>query len=220
MQRSNYQLKNRIVRQWLLAPIVIITIGLGWKYYWIAFSVPIVMLINMLSPLLHRGRYVCGNFCPRGAFYDRVLRYFSRNKKVPGFLRGKRFRWTVFALISIFFIFQVVRSPELTPERFGHIFWLMCTATTVLGVLLSLLFNHRSWCAFCPIGTFVSAIGKDNHKLAIDKKLCVSCKLCERACPLNIQITAALEDESLSDTDCLKCRECIDVCPKKALRIK
>lgn len=220
MQSLNNFLKSRTLGQWLLTPIVIITIGLGWKYYWISFIVPIVMSVNMLSILLFRGRFVCGNFCPRGAFYDRILRRFSSGKKIPNFLRNKKFRWGTFVVIFGFFIFQVIRLPKFTAEHFGHLFWMMCTATTGIGVFLSLFFNHRSWCAFCPIGTFISTMGKDRHHLTLDKNLCISCRLCEKTCPLNINVTKALENGLLSDADCLKCSECIAVCPKKALRLQ
>ncbi|HBC72043.1 MAG TPA: FeS-binding protein [Coxiellaceae bacterium] len=209
-------LTKRALRQWALAPIVIVTIGLGWKYYWLAFSVPMVILINMLSPLLSRGRFVCGNTCPRGAFFDRILRHFSQGKKIPGFLKDKRFRLSVFFFVFGMFIVQASQSP-FTAEHFGHIFWMMCTATTMLAIFLGLFFSRRTWCTFCPVGTFISFVGKDNHSLTIDKNLCVSCRLCEKACPLNINITKDRESGILSDNDCLKCRECVAACPKRAL---
>lgn len=218
MQLMNKFLHNRVSRQWLLAPIVIITIGLGWKYYWITFVVPIVMLFNMLSPLFARGRFVCGNICPRGAFFDRILRPLSKGRKIPPFLTNNKFRWFVFIAIFGNFILQALKQP-FTAEHFGHLFWMMCTVTTVIAVVLGVLFSHRTWCAFCPVGTFISAIGKDVHKLKIDKNLCISCRLCEKVCPLNIKITNDKENGELTNSNCIKCQECVAVCPKKALQL-
>lgn len=209
---------SRVLRQWLLAPIVIITIGLGWKYYWLAFSVPIVMFLNMLSPILLRGRFVCGNFCPRGAFFDRILKPLSNKRKIPTFLMNKKFRWSVFAIIFGNFIFQISHQP-LTIERLAYIFWLICAATTAIAIILAIFYNHRTWCAFCPVGTFIGSVGKDEHRLIIDVNSCISCRLCERRCPLNIAITDSKAAGKLTNSDCLKCGECVAICPKKSLRL-
>ena len=211
------QIKLHIFIQWLLAPIVFIVIGLGWKYYWLGFIVPFVMFIGMLSPLLNRGRYVCGNFCPRGAFFDRIIRSLSQQKKIPHFLKNPIFRWLVFGALFGFFIVQVIRFP-FTAENLGHIFWLMCTVTTAIGVVLGVFFSHRSWCAFCPIGTFVSACGRNAKSLVIDNKACVSCELCEKVCPLNLPILQYKESGILADKDCLQCLECVAKCPKGAVK--
>jgi ferredoxin-type protein NapH len=210
-------LKIRAWRQWLLAPIVIITIVFGWKYYLIPFIVPIVMVINILSLLLKRGRFACGNICPRGAFFDRILRPFSKSKKIPSFFQNSNFRLAIFVTMFGFFAVQATKPPY-TIEHFGHLFWIMCTVTTVIGISLGMFFSHRTWCAFCPIGTFLSAAKKDDHPLTIDKNSCLSCKLCERVCPLNIKITKDSEQGFLSNQDCLKCEECVAICPVKALK--
>ncbi len=216
MQTIEKQIKLHILIQWLLVPIVIIVIGLGWKYYWLGFIVPVVMLIGMLSPLLNRGRYVCGNWCPRGAFYDRILRRFSRELKIPNFLRNAKFRWLVFGVIFGIFFWQVWRQPFIA-ENLGHIFWLMCTVTTAIGVGLGIFFSHRTWCAFCPVGTFVSACHRNAKVLTIDNKTCISCKLCEQACPLNLSILQYKDFGVLAHQDCVQCLECVTKCPKKAL---
>lgn len=212
-------LKNRVSRQWLLAGVTVITIALGWKYYWLAFVAPIVMLVNMLSPVLIRGRIVCGNFCPRGAFYDRILKIFSRRRNIPAFLFNKKFRWSIFIFLFSVFGLQTIFGP-FTLEHFGHMFWLMCTVTTGIGVLLGLFFSHRTWCAFCPIGTFLSTISHDSRKLMIDKYTCIGCKLCEKSCPLNIPLLRDREHGKLTNRDCIKCQACIASCPKKALRFE
>ncbi len=210
--------KKRRWLQWTLAPVVIITIIFGWKYYWLPFVVPVVMLINMLSIRLKKGRITCGNFCPRGAFFDRILGIFSRNNKIPSFLKNNNFRLAIFIFLFGFFTIQIT-SPPYTIEHLGHIFWLMCTVTTTIGIILGAFFSHRTWCAFCPVGTFISVAKSDQQPLTIDKNSCRSCKLCELVCPMNISITNNREQGIVSDHDCLKCKECIAICPTKSLKM-
>ena len=203
------QIIHQKLKSWLFPSIVLITIGFGWKYRWIAFIVPVVMLLGIGSLLLQQGRHFCGNYCPRGAFYDSFVQPLSKKRKIPKFLRNKVFRWVVLILLFGLFLLQAARSP-FTTAHFGLMFWMMCTVTTVLGIILGIFFSHRTWCAFCPIGTLVSSIGKDRHALIIDKNTCVNCKLCGKVCPLNIHIKS-------STKDCIKCGKCIAVCPKKSL---
>ncbi len=63
---------RRHVIQWFLVPVVIISIALGWKFPWLGFSVPIVMLMGAIINI-KKGRYGCGNLCPRGNFFDRIM---------------------------------------------------------------------------------------------------------------------------------------------------
>lgn len=220
MKKLSYFLYNRVWRQWLLASIAILVIILGWKYYWIAFTVPLVMVINMLSPLVVKGRFVCGNVCPRGALLDRLLAPFSRKKKIPTFFINKTFRWCILILIFGNFLFQVLHQP-FTAQNFGHIFWLICVATTFIAIILGLYFSHRIWCAFCPIGTFISTCCKNNDALIVNENTCLSCHLCEKVCPMNLKIIVNTEDQQTTrQNDCIKCGDCVLTCPKKALQLK
>lgn len=203
-------------KKFFLSLIALIVILFGWKYYWLGFIVPLVMLIGFTSPFLNKGRFICGNFCPRGAFYDQWVSKLSLNKKIPLFIKKTAFRWATFVFIFSFFSFQLIRI-NLTWESLGHLFWVMCTVTSVLGVILGVFFKHRSWCALCPVGTFAGTINRDKQKISIDSNKCSSCGLCEKKCPLDIEILKYSEQEKIADPDCLKCGACISTCPKKAL---
>ena len=209
------RVRNRRLMQWGLLSIVVVTIGLGWRLPWLGFSVPIVMITGVLVSLV-RGRYVCGNLCPRGAFYDRLVARFSRRREVPSWLRSMPFRWTVFALLMGFMVFRVAQNP-LDPMHWGRVFWLMCVVTTGIGVPLALLHHPRTWCAFCPIGTVQNALGGGRGRLRIDAEACRACRICEAACPMGLAIAEHREAGVVPHRDCAKCSECIAVCPVGAL---
>ena len=61
----------------------------------------VVAVICMVAPIIvsvFKGRFWCGNLCPRGNFYDNVVSKFSNKRKVPNFLKSYYFR----AIVLIF----------------------------------------------------------------------------------------------------------------------
>lgn len=201
--------------QWALTPIVIITLALGWKYPTLGFSVPIVMMMGFVGSLFN-GRYVCGNLCPRGSFFDRMITPISLKRSIPDWLRKMPLRWTIFILMMGFMLWRITRNPG-DWHHWGKTFWVMCVITTAIGVVLGILYHPRMWCAFCPMGTMQNAIGGHKHPLFIDGAACKKCHACEKACPIQLAIVKDKDTGRLTSRDCLKCPECTAVCPVKAL---
>ena len=214
--RARAAVRRRRVVQWLLLTVLVVTIGAGWWLPVLGFTVPAVMLMGLVGGLI-RGRYVCGYLCPRGAFFDRIVAPLRRGGQVPGFLRSMAFRWSLFAVLMGFMVFQISRNPSAL-NHWGRVFWLMCVVTTSVGIVGGLLVHPRFWCALCPMGTMQSALGGDRHQLAIDANTCRECMRCERACPMGLEIVRHTPHGRLKDRDCLKCGECVAVCPTSALR--
>lgn len=201
--------------QWCLAWVVIVTIGLGWKYSILGFSVPVVMLTGMVGGFFN-GRYVCGNLCPRGSFFDRFIRPISFARPIPAFLRATPLRWVILVLMMGFMVWRIAQNPG-DWRHWGKTFWLMCVITTAVGLVLGILIHPRTWCAFCPIGTLQNVLGGHKHRLLIDAAKCKQCRICEKACPFALSIVADKDKGRLTTPDCLKCSECLAVCPAKAL---
>ena len=202
--------------QFVLWPIVVIVIAFGWQYPLLGFSVPVVMLMGIVGCIL-QGRYVCGHLCPRGGFFDRVIAPLSRKKPIPAFFRNRRLRWAVFILLMAFMLYRISLNPT-DIYHWGRVFWLMCVITTAVGIALGIVIHPRAWCSFCPMGTLQSALDRGNKQLRIDSSLCIECRACEKACPMNLAIIKFKADRRLADTDCLKCPECSAVCTRKALQ--
>ncbi len=207
--------KRRRIIQWCLAPVVVVTIALGWKYPLLGFSVPVVMLAGVIGALVN-GRYVCGNLCPRGSFLDRIISPLSRKGPIPGWLRNAVLRWIIFAALMGLMVVRAMANPA-DLRHWGSVFWLMCTVTTTLGIVGGLAIHPRAWCALCPIGTMQGAIGGGRRQLRIDSAACVECHLCEKACPFDLAIVPHKDAGRLGDRDCLKCPQCVAACPNSAL---
>ncbi|MBN1593763.1 MAG: 4Fe-4S binding protein [Candidatus Coatesbacteria bacterium] len=208
--------RTRRILQSSLWIIVVVVIGLGWRYPLLGYAVPIVMLIGVVGGFI-RGRYVCGWLCPRGAFFDRVMTHISPKKKIPEWLRKPVFRWIVFCLLMGFMVWQISINPG-SFRHWGTVFFRMCVITTGIGVILAIFIHPRTWCAFCPIGTLQSSVGGHKHKLQIEDG-CTNCRVCEKACPKNLKIPSNMKDGEFQSKDCLKCPECQLACPLGLLKL-
>jgi ferredoxin-type protein NapH len=195
--------------------VVLITILGGLFYPLLGFMVPVVMLVGLVGGLF-KGRYVCGWLCPRGAFFERVMSRVGPSRPIPSWLRSPAFRWSIFALMMGFMVFQISRNPG-DIYHWGRVFVRICIITTVLGVVLALIYHPRTWCSFCPMGTLQSAAGGHRAQLYLEPG-CKRCRVCEKACPMDLKIIDNTRpDGRVNLRDCLKCSECQFACPKGLL---
>lgn len=210
--------RRRHSLQWALLSIVVVTLALGWKYPLFGYTVPLAMMTGIAGGFF-RGRYVCGNICPRGSFADRLLSLISLKKPIPRFFRGMIFRWIVLAGLVSFMMYQMANKTVGMdwPHHAGLVFWRACALTTALAVLFGVFIHQRTWCAFCPIGTLSNVSGRGKYLLRINANACRECKACEKVCPMRLSVLPYRREASMLNPDCLKCSECVWACPKKAL---
>jgi len=208
-------INNRRRLQWLLAPVMILTVALGWKYPLLGFIVPVAMAAGMIGGFF-RGRYVCGNLCPRGSFIDRILSRFGGERPIPTLFRNLPFRWGVFAFLMGFMAWRLSLDPT-SWRHWGTVFWSMCALTTGIAVIVGLIYHPRSWCAFCPVGTSANALGGHKQPLEISSG-CRECGKCEKVCAMNLEIVRHKPAGVVAERDCLRCSECVAACPAAALK--
>lgn len=202
------------IHRWVLASVMLVTIAFGWKWPLLGYTVPVAMGVGIGGSFL-RGRYICGNICPRGSFYDTYFRFFGGTRPVPPLLTSMHFRWVILAILMSLMALQIAQNPS-DPLHWGLVFWLVCVVTTAVGVVLGLYYRPRTWCTFCPVGTMAHAIGGDKDRLAIGES-CKNCGLCEKSCPMDFSISSHKAEGVLPHRDCLKCSSCVDACRFGAL---
>lgn len=202
------------LHRWLLAAVMVATVALGWIWPAFGFTVPVAMAAAVVGAF-SRGRYVCGNVCPRGSFYDTFFRLVGGSRPVPALFSNLRFRWGVVVVLMSFMVLQIAQNPA-NPMHWGFVFWQVCAVTTAAGVALGLYYRPRTWCTFCPVGTMANGIGGGKDRLQIASN-CKSCGICERSCPMDLTIAGHKSEGSLPHRDCLKCSSCVESCKVGAL---
>lgn len=154
----------------------------------------IVAIVCMLAPVvvsIFKGRYWCGNFCPRGSFNDILLSKISKGMKVPAILKEKWFKLLFLVLLMSGFGIQIYFSWG-SIINVGSVFVRMIIITTLLSIILGTLFNHRTWCTICPMGTManyvssISKIGKKSGNVTSRSKKCTDCNSCAKNCSVVI----------------------------------
>lgn len=200
--------------------ILLIYLAVGLVYPVIGLAAIVCMLAPVIiSPF--KGRYWCGNFCPRGSFYDNLIEKISPKRPIPAVFRTTWFRTLmVFIIMGVFGGQMYYAWGDLA--AMGAVFVRIILITTLIGIVLGIIYHQRSWCSFCPMGTLASWFSAKRKPLPLKvENSCVNCKLCTTACPLQLTpYTAKGSTEGFTDSDCLKCSRCVAKCPKQALTFK
>lgn len=200
--------------KWLLALVMVAVIALGWRFPLLGFIVPAAMGAGIAGGFL-RGRWVCGNACPRGSFLDSWFHLISGHRAIPSLLKNAKFRGLVLSALMSFMFLRLSQNPT-SIEHWGLVFWHMCAVTTVVAVALGVRYSARSWCVFCPVGTLSGTAGKEKHSLQVSSS-CRECGYCERHCPMQLDIARYRHTGHSVEKDCIKCSACISACPRKGV---
>lgn len=212
----------------------------GLPLYWILIAYLIVgyfypiigwlALICMIAPVafaVRRGRWWCGNACPRGSLYDRLLSRYSPHKPIPAFVRTFGFR--LFMVMFIFTMFGVQMYFAWGDwSAMGKVFWNIILVTTIVGVTLSFIYAPRTWCSFCPMGTLSSwvtprsgRLPENYRRITVSATCQMKCKSCARVCPMQLTpYDSRGQEEGFLHPDCIKCGKCAVACPIKIMSLE
>lgn len=205
--------------------IIIAYIAIAWFYPVLG----LLALICMIGPVVvsvTKGRWWCGNVCPRGNMYDRLLSKYSPHRPIPKFVRTSRFR--LFMVLFIFTMFGFQLAFVESWSDVGRVFWRIIAMTTVVGVVLNFIYAPRTWCSFCPMGTISRWVAPKKAPVPaafttvhVSSACQMKCKNCARVCPMQLTPYDSRGQESgYMHSDCIKCGKCTLACPTEIMALR
>jgi len=186
------QMSNLVIS----ALILIITIVFGAVFC--SFVCPLGTLqewIGKLGKKIFKRKY--NTFIPQKV--HNILRYLRYISLIAVVLLTFNASRLIFADVDPFFAMYHFFTDEITIGS------LVILAATMIGSL----FVERPWCKYvCPYGALLGIIGKFSiFKIIRKSETCNSCTLCDRQCPVNIEIS---KHEKIGHAACIRCMNCVD----------
>lgn len=134
----------------------------------------ILGLLCMLTPLYLAirggGRVHCSKYCPRGSLFGVFLDKISFKNNLPKSINNKVVRnFMLIWMMAMFSISLVMAGGDFTKSAFAVV--RMMAMSTVVGIIMGVIFKPRSWCVICPMGYSTSLIeAHQKKKLRADKQ--------------------------------------------------
>ena len=197
-----------------------------------------LMVFGMLflSSLLF-GRAYCGWLCPVGGLQECCMIAVDKKAKGGKLNLIKFFIWVPWlsAIILIFFLNEGIKKLDFTYITIAHhgislmdikayMVYYFCLT---LALLICILGGKRGFChyvcwaaPFMIIGSRIRKHFKYSFlKLRCEREKCSSCGLCNKNCPMSLDVMNMVQTKEMYNSECILCGSCADTCPKKAIKL-
>ena len=178
------------------------------------------------------GRTFCGWLCPMSGLQD----VCSNIRKKPlnpnkGWIK---FLFWIPWIIGLIVMFVLAKRPPVLNFFFEMPLkisidepwkFIIYYAVLVIIVLMAFIIGNRSFCRhLCWVAPFMISgkkLGKLLHiphlHLKTEAEACVHCELCNKACPMNLDVHAMCQDGFILHDECILCGSCVDACSAECI---
>ncbi len=191
----------------------------------VAVSSVALLIAAVVTALVFR-RAFCGRICPLG-FLQELFggignKLFKRRLTLPKALdRPARYLKYVVLAAVLYLTWNagelVIRSYDPW-VAYNHLTSAELLTENAIGLailsvaLAGSLVYDRFFCKYaCPMGAFLGIISRFSiFKVRRNPETCIDCKLCDKACPVNVTVS---EIDTMKSPECIDCGECVAACP-------
>jgi polyferredoxin len=189
----------------------------------------ILLGLTIIIAILFR-RSFCGQLCPFGALQELINKVgnkiFKKKLIIPEKI-DKKLRYLKYFILALTLYMAIITTglwySSYDPySALGHIFKIeeLLIWPSIIGLILLIfiiivsLIYDRVFCKYiCPMGAFLSLISRISPmKITRNNKTCINCKICDKVCPMNIEVS---KEKEITNTECINCNVCVNNCPKE-----
>lgn len=109
----------------------------------------------MTMPIYHaikgRGKIHCSHYCPRGSFLGKFLSNLSFKRDLPNFMKTKLFKNILLSMMIIMLLVSIIMANG-NIKLIGFSIFRFMLASSIVGIIMGIIFKPRSWCQVCPMG--------------------------------------------------------------------
>lgn len=179
------------------------------------------------------GRSFCGWIMPCGGMQE-IFSLFNNKKPKTGKLDFIKFVIWIPWLMAILILFMLAGGYKET-DYFFHLengisvsnvyMYVPYYGVILIFLLISLIFGRRANCHYiCWMSPFMimgrsisNCLYIPSLRLKSDKSKCINCKICNRECPMSLDVNAMVKKANMENVECILCGKCVDSCPKEVI---
>jgi len=183
------------------------------------------------------GRFVCGWGCHILALQDFCAWLLKKFGLTPKPFRSRLLVFVplivalyMFVYPSVYRFFAKPKNEPLIPQFTNHLVtsefwatfppvWVAVPFLFVCGFMTVYFLGQKGFCTYaCPYGGFFRLADKVSPGKIRVTDACNGCGHCTAVCTSNVLVHAEVKQYGMVvDQDCMKCMDCISVCPNDAL---
>ncbi|MBI9104441.1 MAG: 4Fe-4S binding protein [Spirochaetales bacterium] len=180
-----------------------------------------MVLIVFLPAALLFGNFFCGWACPYGTvqeIFGKIGSLFIKKKlKMPRVVQKylQYVRYILFALVTVGIgeaAFYYINGYMTFMGQFMAGFILDASFVIMISFALIALFFERPFCNYlCTEAAKYGIVSMVRiFSIKRNEDTCISCRKCDRVCPMNIVIS---DKKHVRNGQCINCLECVSACP-------
>jgi len=183
------------------------------------------------------GRFVCGWGCHILALQDFCAWLLKKFGLTPKPFRSRLLAFAPLIVALYMFVYPTVyrffakpKNEPLIPQFTNHLVtsefwaifppvWVAIPFLFVCGFMTVYFLGQKGFCTYaCPYGGFFRIADKLSPGKIRVTDACNSCGHCTTVCTSNVVVHAELKQYGMVvNQDCMKCMDCVSVCPNDAL---